>query len=495
MSRRLALILLALLGMTLLGWSLRQFGAGLSPDSVGYISVARQLVAGHGLRFADGSLLVNQPPLYPLMLAAGGALFDTDPLTVAPALNVLLFGATVGLTGILSFALIDSLPLALVGAAAVAVSVPLTIVTLMAWSEPLFITLLAATLVLTLRWRRAPGTRNLLAWALVVALATLTRYAGLALIGAGMATILLAKQRAVSGRLRDAGLFAIVSGGPLALWMLRNRSIGGTLTGDRAPGEISLADNLQRTLVVFGNWLVPNDQGSASPAVVLLVLAALVLCWNWRRGGNAWLAAAWWRWLPVWLVVLGYGAFLLMTATFTSLDTLDDRLWSPMVVPLVLLVVAAAEMLMQLLRGRWSHRVVPAAVLVSLVLPFHASYQAVADYLADGGSGFGDRGWRESATVAYLRMHPQSCHIYSNEPDAITILTGAAADLSPLRSEHGSTLVTPLPAKWPSEKSACLVWFREESWDVLWSVDSLRERATLEPTQELVDGNVYRVTH
>ena len=499
MNRWLALILLTLLGMTLLWSSLRQFGAGLSPDSVGYISVARHLLAGDGLRLADGTLLVNQPPLYPLLLALGAVLFRVDPIAVAPILNVLLFGATVGLTGLLCFVLIDSIPLALLGTAAVAVSIPLVNVTLMVWSEPLFITLLTAAVVLALRYRERPTTARLLGWALVAALATLTRYAGIALIGAGVGTIALGSDIALRRRARDLLRFAFVAAAPLAVWMLRNRSVSGTLTGDRSPSEISLWQNLERSAVILGAWFVPAAEGSMLPALLLTALALLAIGWSWRRDGGGWLLEASARWSPVWLVALGYVAFLLLTASLTGLDPIDDRLWSPVVVPLMLLVVWLLERLWRLAVGgagasKW-HRVLPIALLLWLVRPLHASYGVVTQYLEDGGSGFGDRHWRESETIAYLRAHPADCHRYSNEPDAITILTGIAAELSPLKSEHGSTRVTPMPVVWPAERKACLVWFKQESWDALWAIDDLRGKAQLDLVAELGDGRVYSLLH
>lgn len=495
MNRRVVLILLALLGMALLGWSLGQFGAGLSPDSVGYISVARGLATGHGLRLADGSLLVNQPPLYPLLLATGTVLFRVDPLAVAPMLNVLLFGVTVGLSGLLCVALIDATALALLGTAAIAVSVPLVNVTLMAWSEPLFIALLAAAMVLALRYRERPTTSRLLGWALVVALASLTRYAGIALIGAGVGTIVLVSGIGWRHRVRDVVRFTVVAAAPLAAWMLRNRSISGTLTGDRSPSDSPFWQNLERSAAVLGAWFVPGAGESVLPALVLVALALLLVGWSWRRDGGAWLGAAIARWSPVWLAAMGYAAFLVLTATFTGLDPLDDRLWSPAVVPLMLLVLALLERLGVLTiaaaRAPWLHDVLPIATLLWLVLPLHASYGVVAQYREDGGSGFGDRGWRESETIAYLRAHPNDCYVYSNEPDAITILTGIPAELSPLKSEHGLTRVTPLPAVWPAERRACLVWFTQESWDVLWNTDDLRTKVRLELVREIVDGKVY----
>jgi RNA 3'-terminal phosphate cyclase len=45
-------------------------GPGLSPDSVTYVSAARNLTDGHGYSGFTGSALTVFPPAYPALLAA-----------------------------------------------------------------------------------------------------------------------------------------------------------------------------------------------------------------------------------------------------------------------------------------------------------------------------------------------------------------------------------------------------------------------------------------
>ncbi|MFA6234263.1 MAG: hypothetical protein WC824_08770, partial [Bacteroidota bacterium] len=80
LTHRLLLVLLALLGAALVLISTSNYGAGLTPDSVGYIGAARHIIAGDGVLSFDGHHLVVQPPLYPALLAIVGGLFGMDPL-------------------------------------------------------------------------------------------------------------------------------------------------------------------------------------------------------------------------------------------------------------------------------------------------------------------------------------------------------------------------------------------------------------------------------
>ena len=85
---------LALLGVGL-ALAASRHGVGASPDSVVYIGVARNLLAGRGLTEPFGALvdtpLTRYPPLYPALLAAGGPL-GLDPLATARWISALLFG-------------------------------------------------------------------------------------------------------------------------------------------------------------------------------------------------------------------------------------------------------------------------------------------------------------------------------------------------------------------------------------------------------------------
>ena len=132
--------LVAVVGIAILMFSTRNYGAGLSPDSVNYIAVARNLNSGAGLVMLDDSPLLVWPPLYPALLALLGNVFEKDPLPVANVVNALLFGLIVYTGGVLTFRHFSSFPaLGLAGTLAFLVSIPIFAVSVMAWTEPLFI--------------------------------------------------------------------------------------------------------------------------------------------------------------------------------------------------------------------------------------------------------------------------------------------------------------------------------------------------------------------
>ena len=116
-----------------------RYGAGVAPDSVYYISVARHIADGTGFIGYDGFNFVLQPPLYPLLLAAIKIIFSLDPLVSAGYLNAILLGLIVYLSGLFLLKYLKSALLTVTGTAYILISFVFVQNFLIALSEPLFI--------------------------------------------------------------------------------------------------------------------------------------------------------------------------------------------------------------------------------------------------------------------------------------------------------------------------------------------------------------------
>ena len=216
---KLSLVLLALVGVVLILFSTNRWGAGLSPDSVGYIGTARHLIRGAGFITYDGSPTVVWPPLYPALLALVGGIFGTDPLLLADILNALIFGLIVYLGGLLALKHLSSFPaFALVGTLAIVFSKPLFQVSVMAWSEPLFICFVLLSLIFAHSYLAKNDVTSLILFSSAVALSSLTRYIGITLILWGTLIILIFHRDSLKNRIAHLSLFTLISAFPLGLW-------------------------------------------------------------------------------------------------------------------------------------------------------------------------------------------------------------------------------------------------------------------------------------
>jgi hypothetical protein len=482
-----------------------RYGAGLSPDSAIYLAAARHWMAGRGVLDLSGRPLVLQPPLYPVALALAATTMRTDPLAIAGGMNAILFGLIVYLAGLVFFQQCAGSPvLAILGTFLVGLSKPLFEMAVMAWSEPLFIALVVAWLALNARFMGRPTNLGVVALAVVTAAACLTRYVGVALLFCGVITVGSSARRAGRSPAAFVTGYVCLSATPLALWLLRNHHLTGTLAGPRAVASAGLGANALLALRTIVGWYAPGDAGILPKllvvALALAILAALLIAWNTQASKTARAALI----FPAGIVVLVYLAALVILASRNAIDSIDDRLLSPVSVPLTLIAVTAiapwAEGWNEGRRDRRWGWIAVAAGAAWIQYSLTSLGQQVSMRHTEGAGGYNTRPWRESEIVRYLSGSEGHLRgpIYSNAPEALYILTGLEARTSPKRTLYNSPQVDrslpELAGTWPVEGSAWLVWFDRERRDYLYPVDQLERVAEVRPTRELVDGAVYSVT-
>jgi len=494
------LAVLGALGAALVAHSIRLYGPGLSPDSVGYISIARSLAAsGEYVRF-DGGLAPEWPPLYPLLAALLHKLTGADALITAGVVNALCHGVTVYVSGLLLARVARESPLAKVlGVVAVAMSPALLAVSVMAWTEPLFICCVALFLLALhgiVAGDRSP--RWVALAALFAALAALTRYIGVALIPVGALVILLYYAAKPLQRWAAAALYSAGALLPLAAWMWRNQQATGTLMGARAPSSFTLSQNLGFTWETIQAWFLPKEvvplrYGLAIGAglVGFLVWALLRQRLDAPKGRAAYA-------LPSFLLIVAYLVMLIVTSTTTAYDQITNRLVAPIWVPLVVVLMVGWD----LLTSRWAGRagaIVAACALVVAFAPWFlymkdSTTKAVESYTKRGAGGYNTRSWRESPLIAQLQTAgpPQYGRVYTNGPDVLYILTPLDHGVfSPRKGHYNSALqVTERPnMKLPAR----LIWFNGIGRAYLHTVNDLRQYYELTPVQQVSDGAVYVV--
>ncbi len=504
MKRRLLLALLALLGVTTVLLSTSRFGAGLNPDSVGYIGAARNILEGQGVTSYSGAHLVVQPPLYPALLALAGGVFSTDPLHVVTVVNAILFGLIIYFGGLLTFRSLPSFPtLALIASLTMLASIPLFTVATMAWSEPLFIVFTLLAILSTNKYIEKQGVSQLLLFSLAVALSAMTRYVGVAMIGWGAAVVFIFCRGGYGKKFAHTGLFTVIPVLSLGLWLLRNIAFAGEPFGPRASSSYSLSQNLMFMFDHVTTWYIPDIIGDHR--ATLLLFGAVVgffaglspgESWKYLRGRvrqNSALA----------LFIALYAAFLVISSTTTAYDSIGDRLLSPLYIPLTLFLFILAEAISEPYRRRYSTKVVnivlTTGLAVWLLYPLSVTFFRAA-YVAPLGKGYSSKEWRESETMRFIRQQQtgdSSVTIYSNAAAAVYILTNVEAVRSPARTSYNSLEaprdISQLRGVWPSERKAYLVCFNAVRQENLFTVEELQKIANITLVGRYADGSVYTV--
>lgn len=497
------LIAASLIGAGIIFVATSRYGAGLSPDSVEYITVARNLVAGAGLRPFSGTQFVLWPPLYPFALALFSQIFQIDPLVSAQLVNAFAFALTVYLSGQIMLRLFPAFrALAYLGTAVVLLSVPLFQVMVMAWSEPLFICFLVLFFLASGIFLRTGNQTFFALMVISAALAALTRYIGVSLILTGAAAILLLFRATLRNRLKYSLGFAVGAALPIGLWGIRNFLLTRTALGPRGPSTATLPQTISQIFTTVTSWFLL--QGIALQIVALIGLVLIVglgLGTSSRQGGIKLLTP-----LPyvgsTALFVFFYLALLIMSASTTNLPPINTRFLSPLYMPLIVFVLFSAEILRETFLKRFSERLTKVALILVLALwlffyPGRAMVSQVTTRVSQGAGGYSTAAWQESETIQYVKEHlsASKSRIYTNDAWALYILTGAPARFSP-RTTGSSTAETSaylsrIAKSWTLKEPAVLVWFTDNQMSFLYSLDELQSAFSFSKIADLKDGSIY----
>jgi hypothetical protein len=413
------------------------WGTGTGWDQAMYIGAARDLLAGKGLTVAwsmdAGRPLTHYPPLFPAMLALLG-MSGADPWDVARYVNAVLRGVDLLVVSLLAtWASGGSRWAGVIAAFTLLTSVHMEFVHGSAFSDPLFLVLMLASLALAARYVARGGPLTLVVAAVLVACAVLTRYAGLSLVPA-IALALLWWRRP------GLGLFATVACVPLGLWVLHNALTGDLLVGDRSISWHQLtAQQLGQALFTTTDWVLPTRIGSSlvSPegnvrplgAGVFLAIAAGLGWWTWQLRRSLTTRtydseADVFRRLSVLFVVAYIAGALISMVLFDDLVQLDTRILAPVFLCLVLL--ASAEAPRALLRA-WSVTRLRAPVVLGvalLVTTWGVRFGVLASTGHTQGVMYSNADWLGSSTMQLVRNLPRDATVFSNAPDAVYMLAG-----------------------------------------------------------------------
>ena len=388
-------------------------GPGVSPDSVMYVSAARTLAASGELIGYTGEPLTIFPPGLPVVLA-GLALPGIEVPIAAVILNLTCVALMVVLSYALAREVLRSQPWALAVAAVVSV-LPATVrVFSMVWTEPLFVVLtLAALLVLTRAVRRRTHLEwQLVAAGLLVSAATAVRFIGFTLIPVVFVAAWLASRPA--GRVR-AFVVAAVSAAVASLGLIavaaRNLSLGSPPLGERYPTGVSIPAVLRRSVAALGEYVVPVQAGQIPALAAGLVVLVLL--------GLGVVRVV--RYRPPELVVLTlftalYWLSLWYGQISTQIDPVNERLLAPALVPMLIIVGYGLAPLFDDHRLPQAVRVVAATLAVLVALSWLAIGVRYATATADVGRGFNNQATRTSPLAAAVVALPADAGLAASNP-------------------------------------------------------------------------------
>ena len=490
---------LGLLGVVLLLYYTR-FGAWVSGDAVHYVAGARSLLGGeiYGYPAADGLRpIIAFPPLLSTVLAGIG-LFGIDPLPGIRYLNSALFGVSIALIWLITLRFSGSKVTAALIAAWFLLSQIMLGVHGAAMSEALFIALTLVSLYALGKYVSNDDVAWLALGGIAAGLSVITRFAGLALVAASTAGLILFLKRGPKEKLRTAALYAVPAILPFAYWSLRNSRLSDTATG-RPVTWLLTRTRLALSLGEASTWLF----GDVAPRRVQILLLAGMVALTFTIA--AYLAFRMYRerslsegdrWFPTYLLTFIGGYLAMMFASMAFLDAtlrITQRYLSPVLaVAMTLTGILAHQTVGRPGASVGIRRALTGAFVALLVVN---GWKTVHIAIDPGSRGYVDTRF-PSGTIGRLLEIDPGVTIITNDREMVYILTDRTSFSVPLgREQFTQALREDLPEQMEAYRNRLAKGAVLALFDDYWVRDFIPSGGTLVEglvtLAEAEDGTLY----
>ena len=502
----LSAISLAVLGALLILLRGVTYGPGMGADSVGYVLAAKNFAAGNGFILSEGVILTWWPPLFPILLSAG-PFFGFDPVGWTGLLNATFFGMAVFIASRWLQRHLKETFLVFWATLAILLSPPLTTQASRVMSD---LTFILFTLISLIHIEKFLSNRNnppLVCAAIFTGLACLTRYLGVTLVCTGTLLLFFTREPLLA-KTKHIATYTLIAVIPTGVWLLRNALLSEAIVGEREPSDLSLLDVSYDVIAVSTSWIVPGFSSSVTHPVLggilglaistALICVPLVVLRDPETEPDRKLT----------IVVFGtfaaiYVTFLAAASIFVAFNRIDDRLLSPIYIPLVFVGALTVDRWLPSIRRQG----VPVSDWCRWGLSLWLVYLAIINIsnihfaVHHGTSIYNSKHWRASNLMQAIRQRLTDLpddRIYSNNPFLTYIHTG-------LYPGHFSIYRHSLPGPLREMRRTSLIvgdvyliwWHRPpQPFDPPdYSITELEERFLPDPRRVLddSDGIVYRV--
>ena len=249
------------------------YGAGVGTDGVIYLSTADSLLHGKGFTYFEETPLIRWPPLYPTTIALISRVSGADVFITGWYLNAILMGAIVWLGGALLYQCYrDELIWPYLGCLVIATSVSLLSLSATIGSDPLFIVLVLAFLLIANHYLATGSIWSLLGMTLSAGLASLQRLPGVVLIATGFFLIVFTLRQRLIRAVLTGFIFSIGALAPLLAWVIgHNYFLYQTFFGSSGDIRAEPWINLQNSLNKIFHWFFPYSV----PTIFILFVVSL----------------------------------------------------------------------------------------------------------------------------------------------------------------------------------------------------------------------------
>jgi hypothetical protein len=480
-------IIISIFAFLIIQFYTRHGGIGVSPDSIVYISVARNLASHFNFSDYTNAPLVDFPAFYPFFLSIVMFFSRMDVVKVGAILNGALFAAVI----LLSNHFLNGTGLRAVYKNVllffIAISPALLDIFGMLWSETLFLVLILIFFNAIHRYLKGPSLKLLFIATIPAALACITRYAGVTLVGTGLYLIFFQAKLGFKDKLKHLCVFGFSAISLLLINLIRNAHVTGLATGPRERGIVSFQENFSFFSFTISDWL-PVFSVSNLVTNVVGILISLAFVWilldhtvkRYRRGSVLHICSSF---------VVIYSAFIIGISTITHFEQLNNRFIAPIYIPMIIGIFLLLQGWMQKV-----NRLLGVMFGLVLLLAFvfnevNISRQMFDEALNYGVPGYSSDSWMFSNTSLFVKKRNHffkpGVPIYSNAREALYFLSDFKA------RELAHRVDTLRSRQFIKEKTNYLIWYYgTDDNDLLDSISIVRKKKVMQE-YKFDDGSIF----
>jgi hypothetical protein len=417
MTRRIIYVILASLGAILILINTLNYGIGLTDDSVNYLFSGYHLYKLKGFYGYDGSVFINWPPLYSIVIFLV-SVFGSDMNLVMIIFNSLLYFITVILIGRLSEQIFTTPSIKIIYTATLAFSFQMLYLYIRVWSETVFTTLLVLSLLLIIQSNTTKRNVFLLT---TISLCLLTRYLGISII----ITYYLYKIFLETGEEKrnknyhiKTLLLSILTFIPAFIWLIRNKIVAGNITGLEFSNFESISKSVFQLLSSISTLFIPESLNVNFRIVLFLILLSVLIIiyvkYSVHSRHNKLL----------FLLSITYTCVLLILSGIFNFDGLSLRFVLPVYFVLLLILIYPFDYLINKTSNAATKAILYSLLIMIVAFPIEKGIKHTYINFTNGIEGFYAKKWKDSETIKLIKKDFSGSEIYSNSVAGIFANTG-----------------------------------------------------------------------
>jgi hypothetical protein len=422
-------------------------GMGISWDSTDYMAVGRNMASGIRPIGVVGLPMTVRPPGISALICVGDW-FGLMPSSTFVLVNTASAGASTFFAMLILRKTSIQQGIEIATISIVAFSPSLLNMYSMAWSEPLFIAIVMASLWIALTPRSVPMHITL---GFLFTFMFFIRYVG-PFYSFPIALCAIFVQLKKSGFIKSVfriGSIYFVSLIPQYLWLLRNKSIDGTLTGAREGAGGSYLQPIKTMTGTFGSWVVGHDPLNGNGGICLnwndysvimkitgclfvAILIALVflLVKLIKQSYEASVVG-----LSLFFVSMFYITFSVIRFVHAEIGPLDNRMMSGIYIPLILVLGIGMD---SILRNNILKNMSICAFAAVFVTISSQSVLSAFDY-GENGRYWGSDAHQKQPLHRFVKTLDAKSQFMSNEPQMLFSII----EQSPIFNQYMNARVFP----------------------------------------------------